>query len=251
MKMRKLAAVSAMTIAAMGLAAGTAYAEPAPAPAASDELNVAVAPAINYKAYQNGTAAVISTDAGSLTVANGQLQIKDNAGIVVGGLPLLMQLDDMQVPIAAQVQGNTATLTLDGANAVYNPVALPFQQFAPWKTPYDREVAAWTRMTQTIALGTAVGAIVGAVGAGVIGCPLGAVFGAVGGFAFLIPTAGAGPVLGAVVGCLAGAVAFAPVGALVGTIFVGVPVAIAAAIQYFTTINEPFVPPAPAPAPAR
>ena len=45
MKMRKMAAVSAMTIAALGLAAGTAYADPAPAPAASDELNVAVAPA--------------------------------------------------------------------------------------------------------------------------------------------------------------------------------------------------------------
>ena len=244
MKMRKLAAVSAMTIAAMGLAAGTAYAEPAPAPAASDELNVAVAPAINYKAYQNGTAAVISTDAGSLTVANGQLQIKDNAGIVVGGLPLLMQLDDMQVPIAAQVQGNTATLTLDGANAVYNPVALPFQQFAPWKTPYDREVAAWTRMTQTIALGTA--------SRSHRRCGrcrhhrLPARRRVRRGRRLRLPDSDGRrrSRLGAVVGCLAGAVAFAPVGALAGAILVGAPVAIAAAIQYFTTMNEPFVPPA-------
>lgn len=246
MKMRKMAAVSAMTIAALGLAAGTSYADPAPAPAASDELNVAVAPAINYKAYQNGTAAVLTTDAGSLTVANGQLQIKDNAGIIVGGIPLVMQLDDMQVPIAAQVQGNTATLTLDGANAMYKPVALPYQEFAPWKTPYDREVAAWTRMTQTITMGTAIGAIVGAVGAGVVGCVLGGVFGAVGGFAFLIPTGGAGPVLGAAVGCLAGVVAFAPVGTVAGAILVGAPVAIAAGIQYYQTMNEPFVPPKPA-----
>ncbi|HEY5855191.1 MAG TPA: hypothetical protein VIW24_14335, partial [Aldersonia sp.] len=235
--------VSAMTIAAMGLAAGTSYAEPAaPAPAASDELNVAVAPAINYKAYQNGTAAVISTDAGSLTVANGQLQIKDNAGIVIGGLPLVMQLDDMQVPIATQVQGNTATLTLDGANAVYKPVALPYQEFAPWKTPYEREQAAWSRMTSTITTGAAIGAIVGAVGAGVVGCVAGgALLAPPGALLFL-----AGVVPAAVLGCLTGAVAFAPVGALAGSILVGAPVAIGAAIQYFTTINEPFVPPKPA-----
>ena len=61
MKLRKLAAVSAMTIAAMGLAAGTSYAEPAPAPSASEDLNVGIAPGINYKAFNNGTAAVIST----------------------------------------------------------------------------------------------------------------------------------------------------------------------------------------------
>ena len=58
---------------------------------------------------------------------------------------------------------------------MYKPVALPYQEFAPWKTPYDREVAAWTRMTQTITMGTAIGAIVGAVGAGLVGCVLGGV----------------------------------------------------------------------------
>jgi len=181
------------------------------------------------------------TDAGSLTVANGQLQINDDAGALVGGLPLLMQLDDMKVPIAAQVQGNTATLSLDGSRAVYNPVALPFQEFAPWKTPYEREQAAWTRMTQTITMGAAIGAIVGAIGAGTAGCVLGGALGAVGGFAFLLPT-GVGPVVTTAVGCLAGAVAFAPVGTLAGSILVGAPVAIAAAIQYITTINEPMAP---------
>ena len=107
--------------------------------------------------------------------------------------------------------------------------------------PYEREQAAWAPMTTTITTGTAVGAIVGAVGAGVVGCVAGGALGAVGGFAFLM----AGAVPGALIGCLAGAAAFAPIGTHTGSILVAGPVAIAA-IQYFTTINAPFTP-APAP----
>ena len=101
--------------------------------------------------------------------------------------------------------------------------------------PYEREQAAWARMTTTtITTGTAVGAIVGAVGASVVGCVAGGALGAVGGFAFLLADA--------LIGCLAGATAFAPIGTLGGSILVAGPVAIAAAIQYFSTINAPFTP---------
>jgi hypothetical protein len=243
MKFRKLTAVSALTIASLGLAAGTAYADPAPAPAPRETLNVAVAPTINYKAYNNGTAAVISTDAGSLAVADGKFQIKAADGTVVGGVPLELRIDDISMPIDAKVEGNTATLTPDPARAVYKPVALPFQEGAPWKTPYDREQAAWGRMVTTITTGSAIGVIVGAAVAAGIGCVAGGALGAVGGFAFLI----AGAVPGALIGCLAGAATFAPIGSMIGAITVAGPVAIAAAIQYVTTINEPFTPPAPAP----
>ena len=160
----------------------------------------------------------------------------------MAGVPLELRVDDISMPIDAQVQGNTATLTPDPARAVYKPVALPYQEFAPWKTPYEREQAAWAPMTTTITIATALGAIVGAVGAGVVGCVAGGALGAVGGFAFLI----AGAVPGALIGCLAGAAAFAPIGTHTGSILVAGPVAIAAAIQYFTTINAPFTP-APAP----
>lgn len=48
----------------------------------------------------------------------------------------------------------------------------------------------------------------------------------------------------AVVGCLGGIIAVGPLGSLAGQLLVTAPVAILAAIQYFTTINQPF--PAPA-----
>src|SRR6476646_5592177 len=105
MKTRKLAAVSAITIAALGLAAGTAYADPAPAPAAQESLNVQLAPSINYTAYNNGTAAVITTDIGSLAVADGKFQIKAPDGTVVGGVPLLLGIDEFSVPVDAKVEG--------------------------------------------------------------------------------------------------------------------------------------------------
>jgi hypothetical protein len=245
MNPRKLAAVSAITIAALGLAAGTAYADPAPAPAASESLNVQLAPSINYKAYNNGAAAVISTDAGSLAVADGKFQIKAADGTIVGGVPLELRIDDVSLPINAQVDGNTATLTPDLAKASYKPVALPFQESAPWKTPYEREQAAWTRFTQTVSLGAAVGVIIGAIVGGGGGCIAGIALGAVpsGATAFLaaIPIE--------VAACIVGAAALGSVGAVVGSIAIAGPVAIAAAIQYFTTINEPFKAPAPAPAP--
>ena len=78
---------------------------------------------------------MITTDAGSLTVANGQSQIKAAEGTIVAGAPLELRIDHISMPIDAQVQGNTATLTPHPARAVYKPVALPYQEFAPWKTP--------------------------------------------------------------------------------------------------------------------
>lgn len=235
MKFRKLAVVSALVIASTGIAAGTAYA----APVSEAPLSVDIAPHINYKAYGNGNAAVITTDAGTLTVANGQFQIKAVDGRIVGGVPLELHLDDIALPINAQIDGNTATLTPDPTRAWYSPVALPFENVAPWKTPYERELAAWTRLTSTISTGAAIGVIVGAIGAGTIGCVAGGALGATGGFAFLA----VGAVPGALIGCLAGTALFAPIGTLVGAIAVGAPVAIAAGIQYFSTINAPFVAP--------
>ncbi|MFF2110700.1 hypothetical protein [Rhodococcus koreensis] len=90
-------------------------------------------------------------------------------------------------------------------------------------------------MTSTITTDAAIGVIVGAVGSAAVGCVAGGALGA-GGFAFLV----AGAVPGAVIGCLAGAATFAPVGSLIGSIAVTGPIAIGAAIQYFSTINAPF-----------
>jgi hypothetical protein len=49
----------------------------------------------------------------------------------------------------------------------------------------------------------------------------------------------------AAIGCLGGIIAVGALGTLAGQLLVTAPVAVLAAIQYFTTINQPF---APAPA---
>ncbi|MEV5647835.1 hypothetical protein AB0L57_06250 [Nocardia sp. NPDC052254] len=235
MMMRKFVATAAMLVAAIGVAAGTASADPA-APAAADS--------VYYKAsVVDNDKAVVKTDGGSMDVEDGVFKIKAANGAVLAGTPLNFRVDDFEFPIAADIAGNTATLTpqFDLQHAVYKPVALPFEDSAPWKTPYDREVAAFTRLKDTIATGATIGTLAGGIGGAVIGCVAGAALGAVATGA-LLTLFGAGP-LG---GCVAGASVVGFLGVLAGQIFVTAPVAIGAAIQYFATVNAPFNPPAPA-----
>ncbi|MCP2315701.1 hypothetical protein APR12_001034 [Nocardia amikacinitolerans] len=242
MHIRKLAASAGVAVAALAFAGPTANAEPmgtTGVPAESGALEVNVAPGVRYTAYKDGNAAVVTVDSGRLVVDNGQFQIRSNDGRILAGVPLEVNIDDIAFPVDVAIEGNSASLTpvLDPARARYAPVALPFQDSAPWRTPYEREQAAWNRMTQTVTMGAAVGAIVGAVGSGLIGCLLGGAAGA----ALTGPLAtlfGAGPLAG----CLIGAGALAPLGMMAGSIMVAAPVAIAAFVQYQTTINEPFRP---------
>ncbi|TCK00969.1 hypothetical protein [Nocardia alba] len=232
MLMRKFAATSALLIAAMGVAAGTVNAAPA------EE-----AEAINYSAEVIDSKAVITTDAGSLVEENGVFKIKAANGTVVAGTPLNFRLDEFELPIAAEISGNTATLTpqLDPAKAVYKPVALPYEDKAPWKTEYEREQAAWSRLTSTISMGATIGTLVGGLSGAAIGCVAGAAGGLVAGG---VLGALVGSVPGGIGGCLVGATTIGALGVILGQIFVTAPVAIGAAIQYFSTISAPFTAPA-------
>ncbi|WP_446223876.1 hypothetical protein ACTWPB_00960 [Nocardia sp. IBHARD005] len=231
MLMRKFAATSALLIAAMGVTAGTVNAAP-----------VEEAAPINYTAeVVDGSKSVITTDAGSMVVEDGVFKIKAANGTTVAGTELKFKVDEFEFPIAADISGNTATLTptLDPAKAVYKPVALPYEDKAPWKTEYEREQAAWSRLTSTISMGATIGTLVGGIGGAALGCVVGAGVGFVATTPLLLMF-GAGP-LG---GCLVGASLTGFIGVVAGQLFVTGPVAIAAAIQYFTTINQPFTPPA-------
>ncbi|MEV6274547.1 hypothetical protein [Nocardia sp. NPDC051832] len=236
MRMRKLAVVAALVTVATGVAAGSSGAAP--------EADGGV---INFRAQQTETSAIVTTDAGSIVVEDDALKIKAADGSVVAGTPLKFKLDDFELPIAAEITGRTATLTpqLDASKAVYKPVALPFEDKAPWKTEYEREQAAWSRLTSTISMGATVGTLVGGLGGAAVGCVLGGVLGGVvvggtvvGLFGPFIPAA--------LAGCLGGIAIVGALGTVAGQIFVTAPVAIGAAIQYFATINQPFVAPAPA-----
>lgn len=226
-----VAAISALAI--TGITAGTAGATPEP-------LDSGI---VNYTATTSEETVVVGIDSGSMEVENGVFEVKAANGVVLAGTPLEFRVDDFVFPIAADIQGRTATLTaqFDLEHAVYQPVALPFEDQALWRTPYEREVAAFTRLKDTIATGAAIGTTVGGIGGGIVGCVLGGIAGAtiaaatiVGMFGPFIPAAA--------VGCLGGILAVGALGTLAGQLFVTAPVAIAALAQYFTTINEPFTP---------
>ncbi|NKY88964.1 membrane protein [Nocardia veterana] len=234
MKLRKFAVLTALVATTLGALAGTVNAAPA-----------APADAVGYRASSDDRSATVTIDSGSLAVENGVFTIKAANGTTVAGTELKFRVDDFEFPIAADISGRTATLTpqFDLEHAVYKPVALPFEESAPWKTPYEREVAAFTRLKDTVATGATIGTVVGGIGGAAVGCIAGAALGVVatGALATLF---GLGP-LG---GCVAGAAAVGFLGVLAGQIFVTAPVAIGALVQYFSTINAPFNPPAPAPA---
>ncbi|MFF3566548.1 hypothetical protein [Nocardia jiangxiensis] len=232
--MRKIAATCALVAGAAVGIAGTAQAAPQP-------------DAIHYKTTATPTGTVITTDAGTLDADNGVFKIKSRNGTVLAGSDLSFRVDDFMFPIAAKINGHTATLTpqFDLAHATYKPVALPFEDQAPFKTQYDREQAAWNRMASTITTGATVGTMVGGLSGAAVGCVLGGIAGAtiaaatiVGMFGPFIPAAA--------VGCLGGIVAIGALGTALGQLLVTAPLTIMAAVQYFTTINEP----APRPAPA-
>jgi hypothetical protein len=239
MLMRKFAATSALLIAAMGVTAGTVNAAPA-TEAAND--------AVRYSAVSNDTQSVITTDSGSMVVEDGYFKIKAADGKVIGAAPLTFQVDDFQFPIAAAITGNSATLTpqIDQAHAVYKPVALPYENQAPWKNDYEREQAAWSRLTSTVSMAATVGTMVGGIGGAAVGCLAGGIFlGALSGTLTLL----FGLVPGAVAGCLIGIATIGPLGVLAGQLLVTGPAIVLAGIQYFTTINQPYQNnPAPAPA---
>ncbi len=206
-----------------------AFADPGPAPGG-----------VNYTAVTNRNSTIITTDTGSLTDEGGVFKIKAANGAVLAGTDLSFRVDDFLFPIAADINDHTATLTpqFDRAHAVYKPVALPFEDQAPFKTQYDREQAAWNRLSSTILMGATVGTLVGGVGGGAVGCLLGGIAGAtvaaatiVGLFGPFIPAAA--------IGCLGGIVAVGALGTLAGQLLVTGPVAIMAAVQYFTTIDQP------------
>ncbi|WP_067677111.1 hypothetical protein [Nocardia miyunensis] len=229
--MRKFAAAATLLVSALAVTTGVAGATPAN----SD--------VVDYKATTTQKATIISTDAGSMTAQDGVFKIKAANGTVLAGTELSFRVDDFVFPIAADIHDHTATLTpqFDLAHAVYKPVALPYENSAPWKTPYDREQAAWNRMVTTISAGATIGTLVGGLTGGAVGCLLGGIAGATVAAAAIVGLFGAF-IPAAAVGCLGGIIAVGALGTLAGQLLVTAPVAIAAAAQYFTTINQPFTP---------
>ncbi|APE34728.1 hypothetical protein BOX37_13075 [Nocardia mangyaensis] len=200
---------------------------------------------VNYTASVTEKSTIIATDAGDLAVEDGVFKIMAADGTVLAGTELRFRVDDFEFPIAAEIKDRTATLTpqFDMARAIYRPVALPFEDQAPWTTQYDREQAAFARMLGTINIGATIGGIVGGIGGGAVGCVLGGIAGATVASATIIGLFG--PFIpAAAIGCIGGIMAIGALGALAGQLLIAAPIAIMAVAQYFTTINQPMPTPA-------
>ncbi|MFD9546104.1 hypothetical protein ACFWBG_01875 [Nocardia salmonicida] len=234
MNISKVAATSALVIAALGVATGTSHAAPAPAPVPAflDGVNQGVnqvLPGINWKTGIEGDAVVVETDAGSLTTANNQFQVRDNQGNIVAALPLAYTIDDLEYPIDAVVDGTRATLTPRTDAASARPSTL--LKDVVRQDAFDDAVGAAATQFGII---TAIGTLVGTLTGGVAGCAIGGA----GGMLLGIPVLALGGATG-VAGCLAGAAVGIPLGAAAGLVLTGVPAAIAIGIGFANRINAP------------
>ncbi|WP_433192966.1 hypothetical protein ACQP1G_30110 [Nocardia sp. CA-107356] len=229
MKFKKFATTTALVTTALSITTGTVNATPT-----HDTGDIDFTTSVTEKST------IVEIDAGSMAVEDGVFKIKAGNGTVLAGTELKFRVDEFEFPIAAQIQDHTATLTpqFDLQHAVYKPVALPYEDKAPWRNEYEREQVAWARLTSTILTGAQLGAIIGGIGGGAVGCVLGGIAGATVASATIVGLFGAF-IPAAAIGCLGGVVALGALGTLAGQLLVAAPIAIMAAVQYFTTINSP------------
>ncbi|AFU00712.1 hypothetical protein [Nocardia brasiliensis] len=208
-RLTRFLVVSATTAAIGAASTLTAHAEPR-----SD--------GIRYTAQVVGDAVVLTTDSGSLDTAGDQLEIRDDAGVLRASFPLGYYQDNRRWPVAARVDGTTATLTpsVDPATATPAPgVTDPLHEVA-----LDPESPEFTKalenFTAVVGVGTALGTLIGTVVGAGLGCVVG---GALVGGAATIPTIGVLTIPGFLGGCLVTAIPVAAIGGVLGTIGFGIP----------------------------
>ncbi|MET7773584.1 hypothetical protein [Nocardia sp. NPDC005366] len=229
MKFRSSIMTAAVAAVTLGVSAGAGHA--APVPEQQD---------ISYEVSRQGDSAVVTLDQGKLRVVADQLVITDDRDTPVAAVPLVYRMDAVAYPIAANIDGRTATLTPSReGGAPVEPVSqnqvITVEQVAESFNP--RDLTALGAFTQRVTIGGAISAIVGAVLGGGVGCLLGAAGGAAIAspvIALLLPFVGA-----TIAGCVLGAATFGAVGSMIGLITVGGPLALFAAFQYFSTILAP------------
>ncbi|MFE2998889.1 hypothetical protein ACFXG4_28275 [Nocardia sp. NPDC059246] len=232
--MRKITAYTVAAVVTLGVLtnnipdSNAAPAQPIPAPAGPVDAQQAGIP---WTADRVGDSVVVKTDLGSLATDDGQFQVLDSTGKVVAGLPLSYDMRGLRFPIAAKIDGNTATLTPNTdptAAAPVDMITLPADPLKPVDAQFDADLGrAAAQFGLATGVGTLLGTIVGLGG----GCILGAVVGA----ALMTPIF----VPGWVGSCIAGAAIGTALGAAAGIILLGVPVGIASAIQFFQMENAP------------
>lgn len=211
MKLRKIAGTAVFVIAALGLASGTSYADPASEPAPNT---------IQYETQLADKTVVTKLTGGIFAVSSDgkNIQVQDGSGSTVVEFPSSFNLNGKTYPMTPILKDSAKVLELtpvvDESKAVplLNPVA----------SPIENQRAMETFATQfgiATAIGGFVGTAVGAVAGFLIGCAIGVPF--------------------AVFGCLPFGVTGAGIGALIGTIAVGGPALAIAGFDLISTLTAP------------
>ncbi|MGW4339045.1 hypothetical protein ACWEK5_40540 [Rhodococcus koreensis] len=193
MKIRTLAATTALTVGVLGVASGTAQA--APDSAGTPVIAPSIVQGVDWTVTRDGTDVVVDIASGSLAIENNHLIVRNGQGAVVASVPLALAVDGLVHPVAARVAGDTAVLTTNtdpAAASTVDRTGVPSDHDRP--APIEAGPRA---LSLTPAIGTSLGEATGLVG----GCLLGAIAGA----ALSAPAVmlfGAGPVAGCVGGAL-------------------------------------------------
>ncbi|MFB8003715.1 hypothetical protein [Nocardia sp. NPDC056000] len=222
---RQAVVIAAIAVSAAVAAAGTAHADAAPANTDPSRLSVEILPGVRYTSDLSDGSVVLSSPIGTLTTQGGQFQVQDPIGATVVG-------EQFAAPVAAAAQVDSAAQTPVDTVAAVAPVAGPGDAIDPQER-YNR--ALGTAATQ-FGLATGIGTLVGGTIGLVSGCVLGAF---TGGSLFIPVSAGTLTLPAAAAGCVGGGAMAGGFGAAAGAALVGIPVGIAAASQFFSTINAP------------
>lgn len=220
MKLSKMVVTSVLVAAAMGLASGTAYADPTPA------APEAPAQDISYESNLEDRTIVTTIDAGVFKVADDgkTVDVLDQAENVVVTLPLSFNLGGLSFPYEQNVDNDGKTLRLvpqlDLTKASANSRTLGATQVAST----EENLVAQQTFGSQLALASAIGGFTGTVVGAGLGCIIGGT-----------PVALAIPV--AIATCLGGAVIGAGIGSVVGTIAAGGPTLVVAGIDLINTLT--------------
>ncbi len=213
MKLSKMIVTSVFVAAAMGLASGTAYADPTPA-------QEAPAQDIGFESNLEDRTIVTTIDAGVFKVADDgkTVDVLDQADNTVVTLPLSFNLGGLNFPYEQNVDNDGKTLRLvpqlDLTKASANSRTLGATQVA---SP-EENLLAQQNFASQLGIATAIGGFTGTV--------IGAVVGTIVACGLTLCT-----------GAIAAIPAGAGVGAIIGTIVAGGPTLIVAGIDLLNTLN--------------
>ncbi|WP_020110757.1 hypothetical protein [Rhodococcus sp. 114MFTsu3.1] len=217
MKLSKLVVTAAFVASAMGLASGTAYAQPATdAPAPSEEGTAGEN--IGFESNLEDRTIVTTIDAGVFKVADDgkTVDVLDSTDKVVVTLPLSFNLGGLNFPYEQNVDNDGKTLRLvpqlDLTKASANSRSIGA---TPVASP-DENLKAQQTFSSQLGIATAIGGFTGTAIGAVVGC---------------VATLAAG--------CIGGLVTGAGVGGVIGTIVAGGPTLVVAGIDLINTLNAP------------